>query len=274
MDKKRGLSIRRLVVKFGTANLCSNGQLNQDIFNDFAKQIAELQNQGIEVVVVSSGAIKAGRESMENLVGANTIHHLDKKDLAGIGARHLLNRWGNAFENYGEEVGQVWVTFGNWANEGEKNSIQSSIFDYLKSGVVPVLNENDVVSDREIKLMDKRISENDRLAKMVASLVGADAVLFLTEEGGIYEEDPKINSQARLYEEVSTQAKPELIGISSGTSGSGTGGMMAKWKEASRCAKKGMLVAIAGNEENVILKFAQGKTVGTRIGTMTKLKQD
>ena len=275
MDEKakRGLSLRRLIVKCGTANLCNQfGQLDQGIFNDFARQLVELQNQGIEVMVVSSGAIKAGRESMENL-GANTIH-LDKKDLAGIGARHLLNKWGDAFESYGKEVGQVWVTFGNWANEGERNSIQSSIFDYLSNGVIPVINENDVVSDREIRLMDKRISENDRLAKMVASLVGADAVLFLTEEGGIYEEDPKKNPKAGLYEEVSVRAKPELIGISSGTSGTGTGGMMTKWKEASRCVKKGMLVAIAGNEEDVILRFARGEPVGTRIGTVTKFKQE
>lgn len=264
--------VRRLVVKFGTANLLNQfGQFGQAIFDDFARQIVELQNQGTEVIIVSSGAIKAGRESMESLE-ASTMH-LDKKDLAGIGARHLMNSWGKSFENYGKEVGQVWVTFGNWANEGERNSIQSSIFDYLQGGVVPVLNENDVISDREIKLMDKMISENDRLAKMIASLVGADAVLFLTEAGGIYEEDPRKNPQARLYEEIDAWEKSELIGISRGTSRTGAGGMTAKWKEASRCAKKGMLVAIAGNEKDVILRFVRGESVGTKIGTVTKFKE-
>lgn len=269
---KRRALVRRLIVKCGTANLCNQfGQLDQGIFNDFARQIVELMKQGVEVIIVSSGAIKAGRERMESL-GLDIVS-LDKKDLAGIGARHLMNKWGECFEIHGKEVGQVWVTFGNWANEGERKSIQSSIFDYLKSGlVIPVVNEADVVSDREIKLMEKGFSENDRLAKMVASLTNADAVLFLTDEGGIYEEDPRENPQARLYEEISARAKPESIGISGGTSKTGTGGMIAKWGEASRCAKKGMIVAIAGNEENVILRFVRGESVGTKIGTVTKFK--
>jgi len=269
---KRRALVRRLIVKVGTANLCNQlGQLVQNIFNDFARQVVKLMEQGVEVIIVSSGAIKTGRERMESL--GLDITYLDKKDLAGIGARHLMNKWGEAFEIYGKEVGQVWVTFGNWANEGERKSIQSSIFDYLKSGVaIPIVNEADVVSDREIKLMEKGFSENDRLAKMVAFLINADAVLFLTDEGGIYGEDPKENPQARLYEEISARAKPESIGISSGTSKTGTGGMIAKWREASRCAKKGMLVAIAGNEENVILRFVRGESVGTKIGTVTKFK--
>lgn len=271
---KRSLSIRRLIVKFGTANLCnSSGQLDQGIFNDFAGQIDELQNKGIEVVIVSSGAIKAGQERIKELgeLGIDVVH-LGKKEIAGLGARHLLNKWGEAFEFYRKEVGQVWVTYGNWANEGERESIRTSIFNYLKAKVPPVVNESDVVSDREIRLMDKKISENDRLAKMIALLINADAILFLTDEGGIYEEDPKRNPQARLYEEVSMRAKPETIGISDSTSKGGTGGMIAKWREASRCAKRGMQVAIAGNEKGVILNFAKGESVGTRIGTITKLK--
>lgn len=265
-------SIRRLIVKVGTANLCDkSGQLVQNIFNDFSRQVAELMKYGFEVVIVSSGAIKTGKERMDELkLDATQLH---KKDLAGIGARHLLNRWGEALELHGKEVGQVWVTFGNWTNKGERNSIKSSIFGYLKSGlVVPVVNEADVISDREIKTYEKGLSENDRLAKMVAFLVDADAVLFLTDKGGIYTKDPEKHHQARLYEEINAWAKPKLIGISNGTSKTGTGGMMAKWKEASRCAKKGMLVAIAGNEKDVILRFFMGESVGTRIGTTTKLK--
>lgn len=271
---KKEPPLRRLIVKFGTDNLCGlSGNLDQSIFDDFARQVAELQRRGIEVIIVSSGAIKAGRERIKEMLNLGTeIARLDKKEVAGIGARHLLNKWGGAFENYGKEVGQVWITYGNWANEGERKSIQSSIFDYIKAGVIPILNENDVVSDREIKLMDKKISENDRLTEMIAEKAGADAVLFLTDEGGIYEEDPKINPRARLYEEVSSRVKPENIGISEDISEGGSGGMRAKLKEGSRCAKKGMVVAIAGGERDVILKFARGELVGTKIGTVTKIK--
>jgi len=262
--------MKRLVVKIGTANLCNRrGQLVQEVFNDFARQIATLMNQSLEVMVVSSGAIRAGTEKL-HAIGLDTSC-LHKKDLAGVGARHLMNRWGDAFAVYGKEVGQVWVTFGNWTNKGERRSIQSSVVDYLNSGVViPVINEADVISDREIKLMERGFSENDRLARMVAFLMGADAVLFLTDNGGIYAEDPGENPRAKLYEEININAKPESIGISSGTSKTGTGGMMAKWKEASYCAKKGMAVAIAGNERNVIIRFANGEPVGTKIGKVTR----
>ena len=159
---------------------------------------------------------------------------LHKKDLAGIGARHLMNRWGDAFDLYRKEVDQVWVTFGNWHNPGQKRSIKLNILNCLESGVViPVINEADVISDREIKLMERGFSENDKLARMIAFLVEADAILFLTDKGGIYTKDPRKSHKAKLYKEISAWADPKVIGISNGSSENGTGGMIAKWKEAS-----------------------------------------
>ena len=271
-EVKKGPLLRRLIVKFGTTNLCNeNGQLDQGIFDDFAQQVVKLQSKGIEVVIVSSGGIKAGRERAKSLGLKNS--HLDKKELAGIGARHLLNRWGNAFEIYEKEVSQVWVTYANWSNKGEKESIKSSILNFLNAKVVTIVNELDVVSDLEIKSMEEGISENDRLAKMIAFLVDADAVLFLTDEGGIYEQDPQINPRAKLHKEISAWTKPELIGFSSNTSKYGTSGMRAKFEEAAQCAKKGMRVTIAGREKNVILKFARGEHIGTKI-TSSDLQSD
>ncbi len=272
MKTKTTRPVRRLIVKVGTANLCDkSGKLKKEIFTNFARQVVKLMKSGVEVVIVSSGSIKTGRERMDELNLDTTQLH--KKDLAGIGARHLLNRWGEAFEPYGKEVGQVWVTFGNWTDKGERKSIKSSVFGYLNSGVViPVVNESDVISDREIKTYEKGLSENDRLARMVAFLVDADAVLFLTDIGGIYTEDPRKNLRARLYKEINIHASPRLVGISNGTSKNGTGGMAAKWKEASQCAKRGMLVAIAGNEKDVILRFVKGKSVGTKVGITNRFK--
>lgn len=272
---KKNFFLRRLVVKFGTKNLCGlSGNLNQSIFNDFARQIMELQKQGLEIIIVSSGAIKAGRERIKEILNsAIKTDCFDKKELAGIGSRHLMNKWGKAFGKLRKEVAQVWVTFGNWSHQGERRSIQSSIFDYLRNGVIPIINENDVVSDREIRLMDKKISENDRLASMIATKIKADAILFLTDEGGIYEKDPKINPQARLYEEITIKTKLKDIHLSKNISEGGTGGMKLKLKEALHCAKKGMLVAIAGNEKDVILKFARGEPVGTRIRKGTQFKK-
>lgn len=268
------MDIKRMVVKLGTANLCNNvGLLDSNIFNNIADQVIKLHKSSTEVIVVSSGAIKAGGERMKNM-GLNT-ENLAKKEIAGIGARHLLNRWGNAFERHHREVGQVWVTFGNWSDEGEKRNIRSSILSYLINEIVPIVNEKDVVSDWEIKAMEQGISENDRLAQMISILIEADAILFLTNEGGIFEDDPKINPKARMYKEVDWQTNPEeliVIGKSGLVSSLGTGGIIAKLREASRCAEKGMQVAIAGKEKDVILRFAKGEYMGTKIGTKTEFK--
>ncbi|MCJ7804232.1 glutamate 5-kinase [Patescibacteria group bacterium] len=267
---------RRLVVKCGTENLCSQDgkkELNQKIFNDYARQVAELQKQGVEVIIISSGAIKAGREELEDL-GLDT-KDVDRQVLAAIGQPLLMKRWEEAFRKFGRTSGQLLLTFTNWSNERERNEVVQCIFDLLKIGQIPIINENDPVSDKEIKLMERRISENDQLAKMTALKIGADAILFLTDEGGIYTADPKIDPKAQLYEEVNARDIPRgLTCLSEDTPDkSGIGGMAAKIKEALRCAKRGLRVTIAGYEEDVILKFTKGKPVGTKIGRVTRLKK-
>jgi glutamate 5-kinase len=275
-DKKRILP-RRLVVKCGTENLCTKDgekKLDQKIFNDYARQIVELQRQGVEVIVITSGAIKAGREELENL-GLDT-EDIDRQVLAAIGQPLLMKRWGEAFRKFGKTPGQLLLTFTNWSNERERNEVIQCIFDLLRIGQIPIINENDPVSDKEIELMERKISENDQLAKMTALKVGADAILFLTDEGGIYTADPKIDPKAKLYEEISTRDIPAGLTCPAeedASGKSGAGGMVTKLKEALRCTKRKLRVAIAGYEENVILKFAKGESVGTKIGRVTRLKK-
>jgi len=267
---------RRLVVKCGTDNLCSlqdgEKKLDQKIFDDYAKQVVELQKQGVEVMIVSSGAMEAGREELKEL-GVNT-EVVDKQVLAAVGQPLLMKRWEEAFRKFGKITGQFLLTFTNWSNEREREEVIRCISDLLKIGQIPVINENDPVSDKEIKLMERRISENDQLAKMTALKIGADAILFLTDEGGIYTTDPKIDPHAQLYEEINFRNRPaDLVSGVENTNRTGSGGMTTKLKEALRCARQGLRVAIAGREENVILKFAKMESVGTRIGTTTRLKE-
>jgi len=263
IESKERILPGRLVVKCGTENLCTQDdkKLNQKIFDDYARQVVELQKQGVDVVIISSGAIKAGREELEDL-GLET-KGFDKQVLASVGQALLMKRWEEAFRKFGKTPGQLLVTFTNWSNERERGEVIQCIFDLWKIGQIPIVNENDPVSDKEIKLMEKRISENDQLAKMTALKIGADAILFLTDEGGIYTADPKIDPKAQLYEEVSARNIPAGL----------AGGMMTKLKEALRCTKRKLRVAIAGYEENVILKFAKGESVGTKIGRVTRLKK-
>lgn len=272
-------SSKQLVVKFGTEVLLGKRwrgekHLDQKIFNSVAAQITRLQSEGVNVTIVSSGAIQAGRERISKV--ENNIIKLGnalsrKKELAGIGSRHLLNMWGRGFMKSNREIAQLWVTFSNLSSDGELQSISSSISNYHELGIVPIVNENDVVSDSEIKLMDRGLSENDCLARMIAKLIDADSILFITKSGGVFDEDPAVNPSANKYLEIDAEAIAKLIGTKNSTndieSQISQGGISAKLKEALHCYESGMRAGIAGlDEPDAIYKFAMGETVGTLIG--------
>ncbi len=185
--------MKTIVLKFGTAFLMSkksNTMLDSMIFRDVGNQVAELKKKGINVVIVSSGAIQAGREVL-TFLSSSIEEQLNQKEIAGIGNRHLLNKWGEALRSSGIEVCQMLITHENWKNIRERNNIKEGILDCAKTPIVPIINENDIVSDEEIRWMEEGISENDKLAQMVAILIKADAVLFLTTSEGVYDKDPK-----------------------------------------------------------------------------------
>ena len=274
-ESKELIYPQRIVVKFGTGNLCnSNGELDQIIFNDYARQIVELRAQGVEVIVVSSAAIQAGREYLGEL-GRDDSRY-DKPQLSSLGQARLMNRWRFAFDPYGIGVGQILVTYANWNSEEEKASIKNCILGLLKEGDTPILNESDPVSNKEIVSMEKRISENDKLTSMVTFLVNANAVLFLTDERGVYTGDPKRDPSAKLYEEIDIQNMPlDLVASSSSESiTKGSGGITQKLDAAISCARRDVLTVIASSEEDVILRFARGESVGTHLGTSNRIKEN
>lgn len=262
---KKGDHKKKLVVKFGTENLCgARGTLERSVFFDYADQIVRAEKFGSRTVIVSSGGIKAGREHLRKLGLDDSL--FEKKEIAGIGARHLLNKWGDAFSPFGREVGQVWVTFANWRDAAERKSIKASIERYLELGIVPIVNENDVISDKEIRLMEQGISENDRLARMVAELVESDSVLFLTNVQGVYTDDPTKDPTARRYTEIDAAAWAKRAEQVAGASENGSGGMRKKILEACICAAQGRRTAIAGTRKGVIYDFVKGLSVGTELG--------
>lgn len=272
-ESREGILPRRLVVKCGTRNLCNpdTGRLDQKIFNGYARQIVELQKLGVQIIIVSSGAIQAGKEV---LIGFEKDEaNYTKSQIASLGQSVLMEKWGESFKEYKKAVGQVMVTYANWEDQGERESITKVIVGLIEKGEVPILNENDPVSDKEIVLMERRISENDKLARMVAFLVEADAVLFLTDEGGVYASDPKIDPSVQLYKEINVDDMPVNVCVSSENNlNGGTGGMVKKLEAASDCARKGLRVAISsGKEEDEIVNFASGRPIGTRIGTRNQL---
>lgn len=271
MRKKQNKLPQRLVVKLGTENLSSQGRLDQKTFNGIARQTAVLMTAGTEILLVSSGAIRAGKEAMEAKKVNNKLK-LSKKELAGIGSPFLLGRWQKAFKRHDILIAQIWITYANWLSKKERVNVKNAISNCLKNGVVPIVNENDVVADDEVRSMERGISENDRLARMVALLIGADAVLFLTDVDGIFNENPRHNHGALMYKQINAAdwRKSALINCDGGSSG-GRGGMAPKINEAIICYDAGIRAAIAGNTPNAVLKFAQGKPVGTKIGNTDQL---
>lgn len=268
---------KNLVVKFGTKVLLGTKwkgekHLDQRIFNNIANQVFRLQINDINATIVTSGAIEAGREIMNKIEHnlarlGNALSR--KKELAGIGTRHLFNKWGKAFEKCNREIAQLLVTYSNLSDEGELQSISSSISTYHELNVIPIINENDVVSDSEIKSMERGLSENDSLTRMIAKLIKADSVLFVTNVGGVFDRDPSINSDAKQYSEIDVKTSIEIIN-SSVMSGetiaeTGRGGISAKLQEALACFDAGMRVSIAGLKNDTIYKFAMGEPVGTMI---------
>jgi glutamate 5-kinase len=245
-----------LVVKLGTEELCDeSGRLDQTVFDDVAGQINAARKLGVQTIVVSSGAIRAGREQA---AFAKLSPDLNKKEFAGIGSPYLLNRWIEAFVP--RLISQVWVTHANWEDNSEKESIRRSLLDFLAWDVIPIVNENDVVSDKEISLMEKKISENDQLAKLIAVHVKANGLLILTKVGGVYAQDPKVNPEADFYEEIDAWKVPPTLNFS-------------KAEQAAEAFRSGVQrVAIADLQEDVVIRFIRGEKVGTAISKNTRLK--
>ncbi len=258
-----------LVVKFGTAVLTRYGKIRQDVLGEFAGQVVRTmeEREPVFVVLVSSGAIQMGRQCLRANGGPNSKID-DKKLLAATGQHHLMNAWRETFASYGREVAQVLLTHANWENEHERKSVGELLQSCKDTGIVPIVNENDPVSDIEIHLMERKISENDILAACVANLVGAEGTLFLTKSGGIraYEESAK----GRIVREINVRDLG-LVDVGQGTA-SGRGGMARKFDAIRMCVEENsaMRVAVAGRQKDAIVRFAKGLPVGTRILTETK----
>ncbi len=251
--------MKKFVLKFGTSSLMKDNSLSDEIFNSVANQISRLMLAGVGVVIVSSGAIQAGREAFENLF---KLERLNKKEIAGVGARHLANKWGGSLNQHQIEVCQMLITHANWSNKNERNNIKKGVLDCLSSLVVPLINENDPVSDEEIRWMEEGISENDKLAAMVAVMIEADGIFFATESNGVYTKNPKSGDAAVIKTIDCSTNFPDI----SGCSENGSGGIQTKIREATRAIKGGVKRAvISGTKSNAIEKFVRGENPGTEI---------
>lgn len=254
MDNK----FKRVVVKVGTSTLThETGKTNIRQMKKLVAVLSDIANSGIEVALVSSGSIGvgAGKIGMEKRPKDTT----SKQALSTIGQCELMFMYDKMFSEYGHSVGQVLVTKRNVeADETRENLINTfeKLFEY---GVVPIINENDAIAIDEIVFGD-----NDTLSANVAKLVGADALMILTDTDGLYDEDPNENPDAKVIPEVETITK-ELFEVAGGRGSKfGTGGMVTKLEAAQIATEAGIDTYVcSGEKPENLYKILEGKQVGT-----------
>ena len=250
----------RVVVKAGTSVLTSNTDwLDMDLLESLARQVAQLRQQGVEVLLVTSGAIAAGRQ-----VIGRTSEHRDipfRQVLAAVGQGSLLNTYEGLFARHGVTVAQALLTWNDLSDRQRYLNIRGTLTTLMGLGVVPILNENDVVAVDEI---GENFGDNDHLSALVANLVDAELLITLTDTDGLYTADPRVDSNATLLRVVERVDESVLAMAGREHSASSRGGMSAKLDAAHQVTLSGIaMVVCRGSEPDVILRLVSGEPIGT-----------
>lgn len=260
-ERKKIKDTRRWVVKIGSALLTDNGcGLKHELLDNWVSQIAELNKRGVEIVIVSSGAVAEGVSRLGWKKRPNVVHELQAA--AAVGQMGLIQAYEVCFQKYNKHTAQILLTHDDVANRARYLNARTSLKTLLKLGVVPIVNENDSVATDEI-----RFGDNDTLAGLVANLIDAELLVLLTDQKGLYNADPRLDSSAKLIEQAEACDK-SLEGYAGEGGSLGRGGMRTKLKAAVVAMKSGTQTVIAsGSEESILLKIADGESVGTLLTT-------
>ncbi|KAB1453611.1 glutamate 5-kinase [Vibrio panuliri] len=248
-----------VVVKLGTSVLTGGTlQLNRAHMVELVRQCAELKKLGHSVVIVSSGAIAAGREHLGYPALPNSM--ASKQLLAAVGQSQLIQTWESLFAIYGMKIGQMLLTRADLDDRERFLNARDTINALVNHDIIPVVNENDAVATNEIK-----VGDNDNLSALVGILCGADKLLLLTDQKGLFTADPRKDPNAELIKEVKTiDDTLRKIAGGSGTN-LGTGGMATKLQAADIARRAGIEVIIAaGSAPNVIFDSLSQDPQGTR----------
>ena len=251
-------TIRRVVVKLGT-NVLTAGtdRLHRPRMVELVRQIAEARALGVEVVLVSSGAVAAGRERLQFPPRRRDLPI--KQLMAAVGQSQLMHLYEQIFDLYSITVAQTLLTRDDLRDRHRYLNARNTLLACLLHGVLPIINENDVVAVDEIRLGD-----NDSLSALVANLVDADLLLILSDIDGLYTADPRRDPQATLIPEVRA-IDDAIYALAGGSNTRGTGGMLTKIHAADLATHGGTAVVIAsGAVPNVVRRVLEGEPLGTR----------
>ena len=248
---------RRLVVKVGSGVIAHpQGGLREEVVSGLALDLADLRNQGMEVILVSSGAVAAGIGVLGLQGRPKSIP--SKQACAAVGQAHLIWAYERHFERWGQKVAQVLLTRDDLEHRRRYLNARNALFTILKMGVIPIINENDTVMVEEIKFGD-----NDNLSALVAMMAEADLLVILSTVEGLYTCDPSRGGASLLREVRSINGELGKCDVS-GLSSVGTGGMASKVEAIKKVVASGIPAVIArGDEPRVLCRILEGEEVGT-----------
>ena len=251
---------QRIIIKIGSSSLTheASGHINFQKIEQLVRTLCDLKNQGKDVILVSSGAIAAGRKQMGFVEKPKTLP--EKQALAAIGQAKLMMIYERIFSEYSQTCAQVLITKDTVLNELYRENTKNTFEQLLSMGVIPIVNENDTVSTDEIEFGD-----NDHLSAVVTALVEGDLLLLLSDIDGMYTDDPNRNPNVTRIS-VIEQIDESYIQMAKDTSKSnlGTGGMAAKIDSAKIAVESGADMIIAsGNEVETISRILNGEEIGT-----------
>lgn len=255
----RFIEAKRIVVKVGSSTLTHpSGGINLRRMDKLVKVLADIQNSGRQVILVSSGAVAAGVGKLG--LGSRPADIPGKQACAAVGQSELMYLYDKGFGEYNHSIGQVLLTYDAIEHADRRQNIHNTFERLLEMGVIPVVNENDTVSVDEIK-----IGDNDTLSAEVAILTGADVLVIFSDINGLYTANPAEDPEARLVPLV-TCVDEKLMSTAGGAGSSrGTGGMQTKLIAARRAGSAGIDMAILnGNRPQLLYDLLEGKEVGTR----------
>jgi len=260
-DKKK-----RWVVKIGSALITAEAGLNLENIHQWSRQFAQLIQEGVELVLVSSGSIAEGMHRLQWTNRPTAIHELQAA--AAVGQMGLVRAYESELKGHGIQTAQILLTHDDLSNRNRYLNAKSTLATLLKLGVLPVINENDTVTTDEI-----RVGDNDNLAALVANLISADQLIILTDQDGLFDRDPGKHADAKLITSA-TAGDPALIEMAGPSRNRlATGGMQTKVLAAQRAARSGTHTTIAsGRAQDVLLRLHNGESIGTRLNaTQQKL---
>ena len=251
---------KRVVVKIGSSSLNyeETGNLNFTKLEHLVRELCNLRNRGMDVCLVSSGAIAVGRQSLGMTERPRELS--TKQACAAVGQARLMMIYQKLFAEYNQVAGQVLMTKNTMVNPVSRENAKNTFDELFRLGAIPIVNENDTVSTYEMQFGD-----NDTLSAIVASLIGADLLILLSDIDGLFTDDPHKNPDAKLIEVVE-KMDSDILGMAKSTTGSdvGTGGMATKLTAAKIATLSGTDMIIA-NGDNIysINDVMNGKKVGT-----------